>query len=362
MKDALTPSKAPRPKIRPSDYLSTGSTLLNLGCSGRPDGGFFKGGYFHIVGDSQSGKTFLLMTCAAEAANNPEFDNYDLVFDGPENGALMDVRKFFGRKLDRRLRPPRGTPKDPEFSSTVEEFYDNVDRFARSGRPFVYLLDSMDALSSDDEMKHIDKASKAREKAREGKAGEAAGTMSMSRQKANSTRMRICNQKLFKTKSILVVVSQAKINVGPNAMFEPKTVAGGLAMKYYAQLQLWSSIRKKIKKDVVKGKSLTVGKEIAVNVRKNRVNGKDRKVVVTIYDDTGFDDTGSCIDYLVDWRHWPKAGGKIRAKELGVALPREALVRHIEDEGLEHVLRDTTAEVWRDVESRVEVKRKSRYA
>jgi hypothetical protein len=53
--------------------LSTGSTLLNLACSDRPDAGYFKGAYYYLVGDSQAGKTWLLLSCFAEACRNPQF-------------------------------------------------------------------------------------------------------------------------------------------------------------------------------------------------------------------------------------------------------------------------------------------------
>ena len=51
-KPKLTKSTIPR-----KDMLNSGSTLVNLACTGYPDGAFWKGGYFYIVGGSQAGKT-----------------------------------------------------------------------------------------------------------------------------------------------------------------------------------------------------------------------------------------------------------------------------------------------------------------
>ena len=48
-------------KLTGKDFLSTGSTLLNLACTGKPYRGFAKGKYYFIVGDSSSGKTFLIV-------------------------------------------------------------------------------------------------------------------------------------------------------------------------------------------------------------------------------------------------------------------------------------------------------------
>ena len=85
-KDILTPEGA----------VSTGCTLLNLACTDRPDVGFLKGHYYYLVGDSASGKTWLTLSCFAEASLNPAFKDYRFVFDDVENGALMDIEHYFG--------------------------------------------------------------------------------------------------------------------------------------------------------------------------------------------------------------------------------------------------------------------------
>ena len=135
--------KAPEkePPIQSSDWLSTGSALLNLSCSGNAKGGFAKGKYHFIVGDSASGKTWLSLTCLAEAAMNPEFDNYRFIYDNAEDGALMDIQKFFGAKVAERIESPM-IDEDGllDYSSTIEEFYFNVDDAIQEQKPFIYIL------------------------------------------------------------------------------------------------------------------------------------------------------------------------------------------------------------------------------
>ena len=92
--------------ISPGDYLSSGSSLLNLACTGDVHKCFLKGHYYHIVGDSQSGKTFLSLTCLAEAARNPAFKDYRFIFDNAEDGALMNIEHFFGKKVKEKNVPP----------------------------------------------------------------------------------------------------------------------------------------------------------------------------------------------------------------------------------------------------------------
>ncbi len=115
--------KTKKKKVRSSDYLSTGSTLLDLACSGKIEGGLIKGGYFFLVGDSSSGKTFTSLTCLAEAAKSESFKNHRFIYDNSENGALMDMATFFGQKVADKMEPPAKDKKDkPVYSSTIEEF------------------------------------------------------------------------------------------------------------------------------------------------------------------------------------------------------------------------------------------------
>src|SRR5437773_1716909 len=85
-----------RPKPTASRGLSSGLTLLNLACSGTPDYAFLPGHFYLLVGDSQSGKTWLLKQLFAEAAADSRFKGYELIEDNPERGALMDVPAYFG--------------------------------------------------------------------------------------------------------------------------------------------------------------------------------------------------------------------------------------------------------------------------
>ena len=157
IKKALRKKKKIR-VLSSKDFLGTGSTLLNLACTGKPFCGFAKGKYYFIVGDSISGKTFLSLTCLAEADLNPNFDKYRFIFDNAEDGALMDIKKFFGLGVSNRIECP-GVDKEGynrKYSTTIEEFYYHVDDAIKRGRPFIYILDSMDSLSSEAEQDKFD--------------------------------------------------------------------------------------------------------------------------------------------------------------------------------------------------------------
>ena len=138
-------------KTKPKQYdlLSTGSTLLNLACSGKAHGGFPTGSYIFMVGDSMSGKTWLSLTCLAEAVLDNKFKDHRFIYDNVERGARMELSRFFGQKMVDRLEPPAVDDEGNEvFSTYVEEFYFYLDDAFKDGRPFIYVLDSMDGLDT----------------------------------------------------------------------------------------------------------------------------------------------------------------------------------------------------------------------
>lgn len=332
--------------------LSTGSTLLNLACSDRPEGAYLPGHYYFFVGDSQSGKTWLGLSCFAEACKNPLFGNYRLIYDNGEDGALMDMGRFFGEKVAEKLEPPAMKDGEPVFSSTVEDFYFNLDTALDQG-PCIYVLDSMDSLQTNDDQEKFEEQKKAWE---EGK--ETSGTYGMSKAKLNSTRLREALRKVRETESILIIISQTRDNVGFG--FEKKTRAGGHALRFYATLEIWTAIAGKLHKTVRK-KKRQIGIESEVRVKKNRLTGKDRQVSIPIFHSYGVDDIGSCIDYLVEEGHWKKSGTKIVADDLEFTGLRERLVEKIEGEDLEDDLREIVGDVWREIEEACALKRKRRY-
>lgn len=349
--------KRPKAKAAPVG-LSTGSTLLNLACAGRIDRGFLAGTYYFIVGDSTSGKTFLSLTCLAEASINPVFKNYRFIFDNAENGALMDVRKFFGSGVADRIEPPAGSRNEPVFSETVDDLFYHLDDAFKVNRPFIYVLDSQDSLTSVAEDKKFKK-----EKAASKTDKEESGSFGVDKAKVISRKFPRVISKLRKSGSILIIISQTRDRIGFGAKFDPKTRSGGRALTFYATLELWSSVRTKIKK-VVNGKKRVIGTASVVRVKKNRVNGRDRTVDVPIFYSVGIDDLGGCVDFLIEEGRWTRKGddGPITAVDWDVEMKREKLVAHIEENGLEMELRLLVAEVWDDIEKKCEVKRKNRYS
>ena len=351
-------AKRERPIISREGAVSTGSTLLNLACSDHPDCGFFKGAYYYLVGDSTSGKTWLSLSCFAEACLNSHFRDYRLIFDDVEGGAMMDMAYYFGERVAKRLESPAlSQRKGPINSDTVESFYYHISDLIKDGRPFIYVLDSQDSLTSEFSSVKFAKQKKAAEEGEE-----AAGSYGDGKAKYHSEHLRLILAGLRKTESILLILGQTRDNIGMG--FDPKTRSGGRALRFYANLEIWTSVAGKIKK-VIKSKERTIGVKCLAEVKKNRFTGKtgkDRAVQIPIYYSLGIDDIGSCVDFLVSENHWPKTKEKgIDAHDLLIHAQRGDLIRQIEEDSLERKLRDITGKVWQEIEDQCQVPRKRRY-
>lgn len=331
-----------RPRLQKADMLKTGSTVLDLALSGRREGGLAKGFYFWMCGDSASGKTFLTLTCMAEASINPSFAKHRLIYDANEDGALMDLRKFFGPAMAKRIEAP--TKEGP--STTIGDFYYNLDDALDDGRPFIYLLDSMDGLTT----KYAEAKFQAAKKADRG-GREAKGDYGDGKAKTNSTRIRSVVRRLQGTENILIILSQTRDNIDAGLFEEQQTTAGGRALKFYAAAQLWSSVGSRIKKQH-KGRDVVIGVNCRIKVKKNRLTGREWTAEVPIYYEHGMDDIGGMVDFLVHWKAWPKSkAGKIDCtSDFDFVGDHEAVCRYIDTEGLREDLEDITEASWREVQ------------
>jgi RecA/RadA recombinase len=337
-------------------FLSSGSTLLNLACTGTIDGAWPVGAYSLIIGDSHAGKTWLAWCAFAEACADERFDDHRLIYDGPEGGAMMDIQKFFGERLFKRIESPSYDDDGvPQFSESVEEFYYMLDDLLRAGEKLVYAIDSMDCLSSKVEAAKIKEMKTAFRKGRETK-----GIMTDGKAKANSGNLRNVIPLLKETGSVLLVLCQTRDNL--NSMFATKTHAGGRALKFYSAIEIWLAIKKHYKQNV-RGKPRETGICSNMKVAKSRITGKMLSVDVPILHGSGLDDVGSCIDYLIDESEWTKSG-----KSVGVGGfikefkgGRSKLIQTIEEMDKEEDLRLLVGKVWKKIEDAMSTKRKRKY-
>ncbi len=359
---------------QPVDYLSTGCSVFNLALSGHPERAVPKSTYLYLVGSSGSCKTWLTFMLFAEAARNPHFSKYRFVFDNAENGALRDVKRYFGSSVVNRLEEPY---KGRVGSQLVQECYYHVELNVRRG-PCIYVLDSMDALQdlADEENHEAELKYYVTGKGKD----DIKGSMGMQKAKSNKRNIaRIANSVLRQNGSILAVISQTYDMVGSRIPGQ-KTRSGGHALKFFAHVEAWTKVKGPIERYHA-GKDREIGSFISIDVQKNRISGKHGKVpLIRFLEGHGIDETGTCVDYLIDEKHWKKpkakedtkarafsddeseeAGKIIHAPEFEFTGKPEELVQHIESNGLESQLVQLTADVWTKIASGSVPPRKARY-
>lgn len=315
--------------------VSTGSTLLNLALSDDPYGGFVPGKIVNIIGDQSSGKTFLLWTLFAEAIYSGLFDDYKFINDEPEQALEIDIVKLFGKKIEEKVQ-------QNTISDTIEDFHDNVMEMSGEGEPFIYGLDSFDALTSIAELKRDIRD----------------GTYGMEKPKLSGEILRKIVGRISDSESLVVVISQTRDKIG--ATFGPqKTRAGGKALHFYCTHELWLAVKSHIKR-----KDRDVGVNVIVKISKNKFTGKLRTVSFDILYDYGIDCIGSQIDWLVEEKFWGKPSGKrvIETKGDFIDATREKLIEHIENNNFKDKLIQIVAKRWKEIEESIATDRRGKYA
>ena len=360
LRKALTTVKAPA--SNKSKLLSSGFAPLNLASTNCHHGFIAPGEDCIIFGDSASGKTWLYLQILAEAANNPNFDEYRLIVDNSENGIGMDIERFFGKKLAERLEPPSYDSNDEPFNSeTVEDFYYHLDDALKQKMPFIYVMDSITSLSSvadddkfDENKKiHLDNRNKGTDK-------DLSGSYGMAIAKAHSQNTRRVVAGLRKTGSILIRVAQSRDNV--TGYGASKTYAGGRALKFYSHLEIQTSVASQIKK-THNDRMRVLGTICRIQILKNRHSGQRPEVLMPIYNQSGVDSVGGTLEWLIEEKIIAKEKGKqsLSIPALNLTGTFEKIVRTIEEEGREAELYEFAQQSWNEILQAVAVQRKQRY-
>lgn len=355
---AQAPTVRQKKEINPRNLYPTGSTLLNLACSDRARGGFDLGTIVTMPGSSSSGKTMLAVTALADGINDARFSDYAFIYDDAEAALNFDLPYLFGEKVaDRIEEPPNGN------SDTIQAFSANILNIVRNkGKSCIYVLDSLDSLSSDEELEKEMRKALAMAKSEEA-AKKIAGSYGTEKAKILGQTLRMINQELERTKSLLIIIQQIRQKLNAVAFSSPWTTSGGEAPFFYSSHQIWLN-----KTGTIKSKDRKIGTSVKVEVKKNKLTGKLRDCKFDIFYDYGVDNVGSMVDWMVSEGVWKKSGQNIIAEGLGVEGTRPTttgatgtLIEKIEEQGLEPALIKLVAEAWNDIEESLRLDRKPRY-
>lgn len=331
--------------IKPKMLFPSGSTLLNLACSETVDGGFVLGTIVTTPGSSSGGKTILVLTAMALGFYSKWFPEHSFILDEAEEALNFDMNYLFNKKFPEALvSPPLGK------SRTIQEFKANMVLLGKKGKPFIYVLDSLDSLASDEELEKEMKKALAMAKSPD-HATKIAGSYGVEKAKIIGQVLRMTNNIVKNTNSLLIIVQQRrqKMNAGPFS--SPWKTSGGEAPFYYSTHQIWLN-----KIGDIKEKDRKIGTHVRAEVRKNKITGKIRIVEFDIYTDYGIDDTSSMIEFLVKEGAWKKRNHVIDT-HWDIFGTKKELAQRIEQERLTEELKEKVGIVWLDIEDELRLDR-----
>jgi len=262
------------------DFVSTGSTMLDLAISNKPDGGIAVGRITELNGLESSGKSLIGAHILAET----QMKGGVAVYIDTETAVSTEFLESIGVDVQSMLYLHLETVED--IFSAIEEIVAKV-RESDKDRLVTILVDSLAAATTKVELEaEFDKDGWATSKAI-----------------ILSKAMRKITQMIGRQKIALVFTNQLRQKLG--VMFgDPWTTSGGKALPFHASTR----IRLKNLGQIKDAKKNTIGMKMRAQVIKNRLGPPMRHADFELYFESGIDDEGSWLKVLKD-HNLVKQGG-----------------------------------------------------
>ena len=296
-----------------TDWISTGSTILDLAISNRPDGGLAAGRITEINGLEGSGKSLI----GAHALAATQKKGGLAVYIDTESAVSSEFLQAIGIDTENMLYV---------HLETVEEIFDTIEtivakiRESDKDKLVTILVDSLAAASTKVEMDaDFDKDGWATAKAI-----------------VISKAMRKITQLIARQRVCLIFTNQLRQKLG--VMFgDPWTTSGGKALPFHSSTR----IRLKNVGQIKDTKKNTIGIKIRAQVIKNRLGPPLRSADFSLYFDKGIDDFGSWLEVLKGHKLIKQAGAwytledqdgkehKFQSKDFGSLMADEDTQKYI---------------------------------
>jgi len=262
------------------DFISTGSSMLDLAISNKPDGGIAVGRITEINGLESSGKSLLGAHILAETQKKGGV----AVYIDTETSVSQEFMQVIGIDMNKMLYLHLETVED--IFEAIEEIVTKV-RESDKDRLVTILVDSLAAATTKVEMESdFDKDGWATAKAI-----------------VISKAMRKITQMIGRQKVALVFTNQLRQKLG--VMFgDPWTTSGGKALPFHASTRIRLKNMGQIKDT---GKNV-LGMKCRAQIVKNRLGPPLRHADYDMYFDRGIDNYGAWLTVLKEHK-LVKSGG-----------------------------------------------------
>ena len=253
-----------------TDWVGTGSTLLDLAVSNKPYGGLAAGRITEINGLEGSGKSLI----GAHALASTQKKDGLAVYIDTESAVSAEFLQAIGIDTDKMLYVHLETIED--IFDTIETIVTKI-RESSKDKLVTILVDSLAAASTKVEMDaDFDKDGWATSKAI-----------------VLSKAMRKITQLIARQRVCLIFTNQLRQKLG--VMFgDPWTTSGGKALPFHASTR----IRLKNVGQIKDKKNNTIGMKMKAQVIKNRLGPPMRHADFELYFESGIDNEGSWLQMM----------------------------------------------------------------
>jgi recombination protein RecA len=270
-----------------TDWISTGSTLLDLAISNRKHGGLPVGRIVELSSQEAAGKSLI---CAHILAETQKMGGYGVLID-TENAAAPEFWKSIGLNIRNLGYVPLYTVES--IFAKIEEVIGIVRKHDKK-QLVTIVVDSLSQASSEVEME-----------SEHGKDG-----YNTSKSIIISKACRKITGLIGQQRILVVFVNQLRMNLAAVGHQDKWIVPGGKAMAFAASVRLRLSNMGKLKGAGQK----IIGNKCKVVVTKNRMGPPHRAGLFEIHYDSGIQDLTSWLDFLKDNGFARKDGDKYAIK------------------------------------------------
>jgi recombination protein RecA len=259
-----------------TEWVSTGSTLLDIAISNRPDGGFPVGRIVELQGMEASGKSLIM----AHALANTQKKGGLAVYIDTENALSEDFLRAIGVNVNDMLYIPLETIED--IFEAIESIIESIRKTSRD-RLVTIVVDSVSAATT--------KVEQDADFDKDGWATSKAILMSKAMRKITNT--------IGKQRVLLLCASQLREKMG--VMFGDKyTTSGGKALGFHASCRIRLKPIGKLKSGSGATEQI-IGVQTEAQVIKNRMGPPFKKAEFDVYFDSGIDDVNSWLKLLKNY-------------------------------------------------------------
>lgn len=254
-------------------FIPSGDHMFDLSIGG----GWAQGRVGNIVGDKSTGKT--LVAIEATANHNIMFPGAPIYYFEGESAFDKMYARLLGLPVDNVHFPNEGAERN-----TIEALYRSlttvVDNSIKTSTPCFYVVDSLDSLTSEDEIEtDISKS-----------------TYGQAKTKQLSRIFRELIDPIQNSLCTLLIVSQVRDNIGVT-FGATKKRAGGNAMDHYCSQVVWLHHVKQIDKTINKHKEI-IGHELRTKCTKNKVAMPHRQAHIAVLYAYGLNNIWGLYNFL----------------------------------------------------------------